>query len=90
MCWPFHVVLTPVVFALLVVATLVVGLKVLLIFGRVLSGSLADADGDDRPGRLPNPGAGAWMPGMCTSSDCRHLNPPHARYCGRCGRKLER
>ena len=47
MCWPFHVVLTPVVFALLVVATLVVGVKVLLIFGRVLSGSLADADGEE-------------------------------------------
>ncbi len=25
----------------------------------------------------------------CPHADCRHSNPPQARYCARCGRRLE-
>lgn len=24
----------------------------------------------------------------CPDAECGHLNPPHARYCARCGRQL--
>jgi hypothetical protein len=26
----------------------------------------------------------------CPDPECGHLNPPHARYCARCGRDLTR
>ena len=29
-------------------------------------------------------------PGVCPHEDCRHQNPPQARYCAQCGRELPR
>jgi hypothetical protein len=90
MGWPLHIVLTRLVFVLIVVAAVIVGLKVLLMIGRALCGSCAsaDAENDEHLHVAGRPGAGSWMPGMCAARDCRHLNPSHARYCGRCGRPL--
>ncbi len=76
--------LTPLVLALLAAAVAVLGFKLLLILGRAVTGTEASP----RCGRPMRAAGGAWMPGMCASGDCRHLNPLHAHYCGRCGREL--
>jgi hypothetical protein len=91
-CLPFHYAVTPFVFVLISLAALIIGVKVLMLLGRGVASLLGCCDAETRreDHRSPNPGSGAWLAGMCTSRDCRHLNPPHARYCGRCGRVLSR
>ena len=44
-------------------------------------------------GFRPESSQAAELPGErreCSVRACRHLNPPAARFCGRCGRPLDR
>ncbi len=40
------------------------------------------------PAARPPRGAFVRAPRDCPDPRCRHQNPPHARFCARCGRRL--